>query len=505
MIIGTVALKGYEGMEYEVVKLLKQSEKSTVHLVRKQNEGQLFIRKELKGKHPVYAALQTNTHPYLPRLYEVILSDGSMTVIEEYIEGSAVGGFELSNRQFLNIVKDLCCVLDFLHEKGIIHRDVKPSNILFAKDGHIRLIDFDAARMPKEDLDQDTIQLGTRGYAPPEQYGFSQTDERADIYAMGITMEKLLGQNARKLRYKKIISKCTNLDPNKRYRTVKQVENAFSHKRYAALGAVFAALVVGAVLLWNVVPKQSIRQGAAQVQTSNLTVLPAPNDPHWDEETGIALWGNVPESGEGSEVHYKWRLYRCDTPEPPDFNRTEWGEEGDMRGSIGNEPFFDLNLSCEFWDNGYYYFAVCAVGDGITYADSPYVLSDAFEYKGEDAPRLPAPKDLTWIMREDVETDSRLYFASFSNWDEYDEKDFFEVFVYDENGEYIMSNIVSKENMLEKDWPGIRIRGEFVNEPGKSYRFAIQITSSHPNEFRASPEVYPWPVEETYLSPWLRN
>ena len=199
MIIGTVALKGYEGMEYEVVKLLKQSEKSTVHLVRKQNEGQLFIRKELKGKHPVYAALQTNTHPYLPRLYEVILSDGSMTVIEEYIEGSAVGGFELSNRQFLNIVKDLCCVLDFLHEKGIIHRDVKPSNILFAKDGHIRLIDFDAARMPKEDLDQDTIQLGTRGYAPPEQYGFSQTDERADIYAMGITMEKLLGQNARKL------------------------------------------------------------------------------------------------------------------------------------------------------------------------------------------------------------------------------------------------------------------------------------------------------------------
>ena len=86
-------------MEYEVVKLLKQSEKSTVHLVRKRNEGQLFIRKELKGKHPVYASLQTFTHPYLPRLYEVILADDSTTVVEEYIEGSAVGGFELSNRQ----------------------------------------------------------------------------------------------------------------------------------------------------------------------------------------------------------------------------------------------------------------------------------------------------------------------------------------------------------------------------------------------------------------------
>lgn len=322
---------------------------------------------------------------------------------------------------------------------------------------------------------------------------------------MGITMEKLLGENARKPHYKKIISKCTNLDPNKRYQSVKQVENAFSHTRYAVLGVVLAAFVAGVVLVWNVVPEQSIQQETVQTGDSNLTVLPAPSDPHWDGETGIALWGNVPQSGEGSEVHYKWRLYRCDTPEPPNLNRSEWGNESDMRGSIDDESFFDLNLSCEFWDNGYYYFAVCAVGDGITYADSPYVLSDAFEYKGEDAPRLPAPKDLTWIMREDTEMDSRLYFASFSNWDDYDDKDSFQVFVYDENGEYIMSNIVSKENMLEKDWPGIRIRGEFVNEPGKSYRFAIQITSSHPNDFRASPEVYPWPVKETHLSPWLRN
>lgn len=492
-------------MEYEVVKRLKQSEKSTVYLVRKQNAEQLFIRKELKGRHLVYSTLQTLTHPYLPRLYEVTLSGDSTTVIEEYIEGSAVGSSELSNRQFLNIVRELCSVLDFLHEKGIIHRDIKPSNILLAKDGHIRLIDFDAARMPKEDLDQDTTQLGTRGYAPPEQYGFSQTDERADIYAMGITMEKLLGENARKLHYKKIISKCTNLDPNKRYRSVRQVETAFSHTRYDIWGTVLAALAVGMILLWNVVPERIMPQETARTGAQGLIVLPSPADPHWEEETGIALWGNVPESGEGSEVHYEWRLYRCDAPDPPDPERSEWGRESAMRGNIGDRPFFDLNLSCEFWENGYYYFAVRAVGDGITYANSPFALSDAFEYTGEAAPRLPAPKDLAWIMREDEETDTRLYFASFSNWDDYDEKDSFEAFVYDENGEYITSNIISREEMQERGWPGIRIRGEFVNEPGRSYRFAIQITSSRPNEFRASPEVYPWPVEEVYLSPWLRN
>ncbi|MDE7200212.1 MAG: protein kinase, partial [Lachnospiraceae bacterium] len=143
-------------MGYEEIKLLKQSEKSTVHLVREQDGERLFIRKELKGRHSVYLKLEGLTHPYLPKLYEVILTDDSTTVIEEYIEGSGVGSTELSNRQFLNIVRELCSVLEFLHGEGIIHRDIKPSNMILAKDGHIRLIDFDAARIPKDDLEQDT-------------------------------------------------------------------------------------------------------------------------------------------------------------------------------------------------------------------------------------------------------------------------------------------------------------------------------------------------------------
>lgn len=492
-------------MEYEEIKLLKQSEKSAVYLVKEQNGEQLFIRKELKGRHLVYSELQGFTHPYLPKLYEVILSDDSTTVIEEYIEGTTVGSTELSDRQFLNIVRELCSVLGFLHGKGIIHRDIKPSNIIFAKDGHIRLIDFDAARMPKDDLEQDTIQLGTRGYAPPEQYGFSQTDERADIYALGVTLEQLMGEKARKPRYKRIISKCTNLDPDKRYQSVRQVESAFSHMRQIILCAAALAFLAILIFAWNVISKQTVLQGEVQSEDTDLIVLPSPANPHWDGETGIALWGNVPESGVEGEVDYDWRLYRCDTPEPPDLDTSEWGNESKMRGNENDEEFFNLNLSCEFWDNGYYYFAVRAAGDGSTYADSPYVLSDAFKYTGEDAPRLPAPENLTWIMKEDWNTDTRAYYASFSNWDDYDDKDSLEVFVYDETGEYIMSNIVSKKDALDRNWPGIRVRGEFVNEPGKLYRFAIQVTSSHPNEYRASPEVFPWPVEEEYLSPWLKN
>lgn len=214
-------------MEYEEIRLLKQSDKSTVHLVREKGGSRVLVRKKLAGLHPVYQTLQMNPHPGLPRLYEVAITEDSTTVIEEYIEGQTSGKAELSGKQFRQVVQELCAVLEFLHGKGIIHRDIKPSNILLTEECHVRLIDFDAARMPREGAEQDTRLLGTRGFAPPEQYGFAQTDERADIYALGVTLEQLLGDGIRKPRYQKVIRKCRNLDPDKRYQSMRQVRQAF--------------------------------------------------------------------------------------------------------------------------------------------------------------------------------------------------------------------------------------------------------------------------------------
>ncbi|MDE7044067.1 MAG: serine/threonine protein kinase, partial [Acetatifactor sp.] len=236
-------------MDHEEIRVLKQSEKSIVCLVREQNGSQVFIRKILKGQHPIYQMLLDCPHPGLPKLQEVTLSEDSTTVIEEYIEGQASGTGELSEKQFLNLVRELCSVLEFLHGKGIIHRDIKPSNILLTKDGHVRLIDFDAARMPKEHLEQDTKLLGTRGFAPPEQYGFSQTDERTDIYALGATLNHLMGEKFRKLRYKRIIRKCMNLDPEKRYQSVKQVRQAFFIPKKASFAAVFLIFLAGCCMI----------------------------------------------------------------------------------------------------------------------------------------------------------------------------------------------------------------------------------------------------------------
>lgn len=256
-------------IEYEEIRLLKQSEKSTVLLVREKDGEQLFIRKILQGRHDIYEILRNCSHPYLPKVYEVSFSDDATSVIEEYIEGKTLGAAELTEKSICTAIKELCSVLQFLHEKSIIHRDIKPSNIILANDGHIRLIDFDAARMNKDNMEQDTRLLGTRGYAPPEQYGFAQTDTRADIYSLGITLKQLLGEKAKKLRYKRIIKKCTDLNPDKRYRSAKQVEKAlaFRYRGIAYISMVIAILVVsGSMLYSQLQPETPIEAGQAQVE-----------------------------------------------------------------------------------------------------------------------------------------------------------------------------------------------------------------------------------------------
>ena len=492
-----------KNMEYEEIREIKKSEKSIVCLVRAKESHQIYIRKVLKGQHEVYKQLQSWPHPFLPKLYEVVVSESDTMIIEEYIEGTKPTSGGLTEKQFRRVVKELCRVLEFLHGKGIIHRDLKPSNVLIAKDGHIRLIDFDAARLHKDTKEQDTRLLGTRGYAPPEQYGFAQTDERTDIYSLGKMFEQILGEKAQRSRYKRIIRKCTRLDPDKRYQTIHQVRRAFSQgKRITLCGA--SALLLSA-FLWKAVWEPFAEHEEIPVMDPMLQALPAPENPRWDGETGIGLWSNVPESGIDSEtsVHYKYKLCRRDTAAPPGIEDEVWEkEDDDLRGNMWNDvdgiPTFDWNFTSEFWENGFYYFAVAAVGDGVRYTDSPYVISDAFEYTGADAPPLPSPTGLCWKMRELDQ--GWVFFATWDNMEDYADSDSFNVTVYDKNNEYVTNNIWTKEYMTEKGYEGVRIRPEFMTEKGGAYRFTVEVQTSRPNEYKSSP--MPEPVPEEYFSPW---
>lgn len=235
------------------VKELHHSEKGIVTLVIDEESGLNYIQKELRGSHPVYEQLKELSHPYLPKLKKVEQTAGGMFVLEEYIEGANLAEITLPEQQILSLMEELCEVLVFLHRNGIIHRDIKPSNLLLAPDGHIRLIDFDAARKEKSIGDSDTRLLGTRGYAPPEQYGFAQTDARADIYSVGVTMKQLLGKRAEKRPYRHIIRKCTEFAPKRRYATAKALLRALKARKLRLLLPwllIFALLTGAGTFAW---------------------------------------------------------------------------------------------------------------------------------------------------------------------------------------------------------------------------------------------------------------
>ncbi len=141
------------------------------------------------------------THPNLPKIYEQFTEGGRSYLVMDFIEGETLEEYlkkqnntTLPVEKTLSIALQLCSVLEYLHTRQppIIFRDLKPGNIMLTPSGRVYLIDFGIARHFKPGQEKDTMALGSSGYAPPEQYGKSQTTTRADIYSLGATLHQLL-------------------------------------------------------------------------------------------------------------------------------------------------------------------------------------------------------------------------------------------------------------------------------------------------------------------------
>ena len=224
-------------------QILKENERGQISVETGAN-GQKTIRRIIYNGCPeVYEILKDAPHPYTPAIYSVSSDGNNVEITEEYIEGRIISEACYSEKSMISAAKELCTVLTHIHRLGIVHRDIKPSNILMAEDGHIRLIDFDAARLVKPAADSDTRYLGTDGFAPPEQYGFSQTDKRSDIYALGKTLECILGSLALDKKYSEIIFRCTRLDPDDRFSDADEVLKALNVKKVYPVVLLLAALV----------------------------------------------------------------------------------------------------------------------------------------------------------------------------------------------------------------------------------------------------------------------
>ena len=219
---------------FETVRPLKEGARGWVHLVRHRSTGRLFILRRFTGSAEVYRKLLDVRCPNLPEIFEVARQGEENLVLEEFVEGDTLG-FLLKEALFSQqetraIVAQICQGLWALHSMDAVHRDVKPENVIL-RGSQAVLIDFDAARLHKPELDTDTQILGTAGFAAPEQYGMSQSDIRADIYALGILINVMLtGEHPSKKQAKgplgRVVGRCTRINPEKRYRNVQRLLEA---------------------------------------------------------------------------------------------------------------------------------------------------------------------------------------------------------------------------------------------------------------------------------------
>lgn len=210
--------------------------KQNIVLVQDIRNSEFCVKKTLDiYSRDVYEQLASVRIEGVPAVKECIADGERLIVVEEYIQGRSLKQVLdeqglLNEEQAYDIAVQLADILVCLQqlEPVIVHRDIKPSNIIIEKNGHVHLIDFNAARHVNADKNEDTKMLGTVYFAAPEQFGFGQSDERTDIYGLGATINYIMtgdkpGAGIAQCRFTDILRKCLMVDARDRYQSATEL------------------------------------------------------------------------------------------------------------------------------------------------------------------------------------------------------------------------------------------------------------------------------------------
>jgi len=137
------------------------------------------------------------SHPAVVSIYDVGEDYDLTYMAMEFLEGDSLQtycrrGSLLSLRKVLYIVEETASALDYAHSNGVIHRDVKPANIMLLKDGHVKVTDFGIAKAVSSSQTKSGVVLGTPNYMSPEQINGHDIDGRSDIFSLGVVFFELL-------------------------------------------------------------------------------------------------------------------------------------------------------------------------------------------------------------------------------------------------------------------------------------------------------------------------
>lgn len=254
--------------ELNKVTELSRTEKSCVWLVSTEKGKEFAILKEYQNKDlfPLYERLKNVQSKYFPQIYQLVSQEDAVLLLEEYLPGETLqakleGEKKLTGEEITGYICAICEALQGLHNTNpaIVYRDLKPENVMITPDNQLKIVDFDASREYKEEQSRDTVILGTKEYASPEQYGFMQTDIRTDVYSLGIVYAELLEHADVSASYrkeaKKIIQKATMFAPDDRYpnmeAVLKDLKNIGKKRKWIwPVGALCICAVFAAGVLW---------------------------------------------------------------------------------------------------------------------------------------------------------------------------------------------------------------------------------------------------------------
>lgn len=264
---------------WTVYECLKESEDSSTFLVKETATGILCVLKWgrnrqaefLRNEMEIMKKMADRKLSGIPKAYRIFEENGEVYLVREYIEGMSLAQMVLqkggiSEAEIYRISRKICQTAEQFQnpDEPMIHRDIKPENIVVTPGAEVVFIDFGTMRSYKKDGSRDTFVVGTRGTAAPEQYGYTQTDQRTDVYAIGQTMLYMVSESyemnqlsecAVSRRMKKIIEKACSFEPDKRYGDAAQLRRAVEKcqannrkKVYKKAGAVFGLIAAGYIL-----------------------------------------------------------------------------------------------------------------------------------------------------------------------------------------------------------------------------------------------------------------
>ncbi len=230
--------------QFAMISCLKHSPDKQVYVMADRLSGGKVLLKCASGEKAKLLATESNflkskNFSFLPAFHSCMQEDSSFYLIREYIEGETLEEYVecremLPVKEALSILYDIAGFIETLHAQNppILHRDIKPQNFLKAADGRLFMLDVETVRTYDSSAEHDTMIVGTRSIAAPEQFGYSQTSVQSDIYALGMLFLYLVtgDYSRRKQNYaflprsmRQLIQKCTHFDPSKRYGSIRSL------------------------------------------------------------------------------------------------------------------------------------------------------------------------------------------------------------------------------------------------------------------------------------------